>query len=243
MEPTPRYRTALPPPGPERDPEGVRSMFAAIAPRYDLANRLLSAGMDQLWRRVTARRLAPLPGQLALDVACGTGDLALALARGGGRVVGVDFTHPMLLRAAARDGRRRRLLLAGADALSLPFCDGTFHRITVAFGVRNYADLPGGLAEMLRVLKPGGQAGILEFSRPAGLLAPLARLYLDAVMPRLGRWISGRNGPYTYLADSIRTWPDPPELASLLSDVGFRDVTWRRFSSGIAALHTGRRGA
>jgi demethylmenaquinone methyltransferase/2-methoxy-6-polyprenyl-1,4-benzoquinol methylase len=217
-------------------------MFAAIAPRYDLANRLLSAGMDQLWRRVTARRLAPRPGQVALDVACGTGDLALALARKGGRVVGVDFTHPMLLRAAARDGRRR-LLLAGADALALPFRDGTFHRITVAFGVRNYADLPGGLAEMLRVLRPDGRIGILEFSRPTGPLAPLARLYLDAIMPRLGRWISGRNGPYTYLSDSIRTWPDPPGLAALLSDVGFRDVTWRRFSSGIAALHTGRRGA
>jgi demethylmenaquinone methyltransferase/2-methoxy-6-polyprenyl-1,4-benzoquinol methylase len=216
-------------------------MFAAIAPRYDLANRVLSAGMDQYWRRVAARCLAPRPGQLALDVACGTGDLALALTRQEGRVVGLDFAHPMLARAAARDGRRRRLLLVAADALALPFSDGTFHRITVAFGVRNYADLPGGLAEMFRVLRPGGRVGILEFSRPDGPLAPLARLYLNAVMPRLGRLISGRDGPYDYLAQSIRTWPGPPELAGLLSDAGFREVSWRRFFAGIAALHTGRR--
>jgi demethylmenaquinone methyltransferase/2-methoxy-6-polyprenyl-1,4-benzoquinol methylase len=216
-------------------------MFAAIAPRYDLANRLLSAGMDRRWRRVTARCLAPGRGQLALDVACGTGDLALALTGKGGRVVGVDFTHPMLLRAAARDGRRRRLLLAGADALALPFPDGTFHRVTVAFGIRNYADLPAGLAEMFRVSRPGGRLGILEFSRPDGILAPLVRPYVNGVMPRLGRWISGRTGPYDYLADSIRTWPTPRELAGLLSDAGFREVTWRRFFAGIATLHLGRR--
>jgi demethylmenaquinone methyltransferase/2-methoxy-6-polyprenyl-1,4-benzoquinol methylase len=216
-------------------------MFAAIVPRYDLANRLLSAGCDRYWRWLTARRMAPARGQLALDVACGTGDLARALARHGGRVVGVDFTHPMLLRAAKRDRRHARLLLAGGDALRLPFPAGTFHRVTVAFGIRNFADLPRGLAEMCRVLRPEGRVGILEFSRPRGPLAPLARLYVDRVMPSLGGWIAGQQGPYDYLAESIQSWPEPGELARRLEEAGFRDVVWRRFAAGIAALHVGVR--
>jgi demethylmenaquinone methyltransferase/2-methoxy-6-polyprenyl-1,4-benzoquinol methylase len=226
--------------GPDRDPVGVRRMFTAIAPRYDLANRLLSGGRDRAWRRVAARALALTPAELALDLACGTGDLAVALARGGGQVVGVDFTHAMLRHAAARQ-QPGRLLLAGGDALRLPFPDATFHVAGVAFGVRNFADFPAGLCELARVLRPGGRLGILEFSRPTGPLAPLARLYLDRVMPRLGRLISGREGPYDYLADSIRAWPLPAELARLLAAAGFVQVSWRSFTGSVAVLHLARR--
>ena len=227
-----------PPAGPDRDPESVRRMFTSIAERYDLANRFLSLGTDRYWRWVTARRLAPEPGALALDVACGTGDLAMALRRRGGQVVGLDFTHAMLRRARARD---RDLLLTGGDALRLPFADGTFHRLTVAFGVRNFADLATGLREFHRVLRPGGQAGILEFSPPRGPMAPLVRFYLSRIMPPLGRLISGRDGPYDYLAASIRTWPDPPRLADMLRTAGFATVHWHRFTAGIAALHVAQR--
>ena len=238
MPATDPHRMPPPPPGPDRDPESVRRMFTSIAGRYDRANRLLSMGTDRYWRWVTARRLAPEPGTRALDVACGTGDLAMALRRKGGQVVGLDFTHAMLRQARSRD---QDLLLTGGDALRLPFADGTFHRLTVAFGVRNFADLAAGLREFHRVLVPGGQAGILEFSPPSGPMAPLARFYLARVMPFLGRLISGRDGPYDYLADSVRTWPDPERLAETLRDAGFTSVHWRRFISGVATLHVARR--
>jgi demethylmenaquinone methyltransferase/2-methoxy-6-polyprenyl-1,4-benzoquinol methylase len=215
-------------------------MFTSIAPRYDRANLLLSMGTDRYWRWVTARRMAPAPGALALDVACGTGDLAMALRRRGGQVVGIDFTHAMLQQARNRD---RDLLLTGGDALRLPFADSIFDRLTVAFGVRNFADLSAGLREFHRVLRPGGQAGILEFSPPKGLLAPAARFYMARVMPLLGRLVSGRDGPYDYLADSIRTWPDPERLASMLADAGFSRVHWRRFTAGVATLHVAHKDA
>ncbi|MCZ6600203.1 MAG: class I SAM-dependent methyltransferase [Acidobacteria bacterium] len=232
--------TPLAPPGPERDPDGVRRMFTSIAGRYDLANRLLSLGTDSYWRWVTARQLAPAVGDLCLDVACGTGDLAMALRRRGGEVIGLDFTLAMLQQARRRD-RSGRLLLTGGDALRLPFPDETFDRLSVAFGVRNFADLATGLREFHRVLRPGGLAGILEFSRPRGPLAPLARFYLARIMPALGRFISGCDGPYNYLADSINTWPDPGRLAELLRAAGFVSVSWRSFTAGIAVLHLARR--
>ncbi len=230
----------LVPPGPERDPDRVRRMFTSIAARYDLANRLLSLGTDSYWRWIAARRLAPAMGDLCLDVACGTGDLAVAMRRRGGEVIGLDFTHAMLLQARRRD-RTGRLLYIGGDALRLPFPDETFDRVSVAFGVRNFADLAGGLRELHRVLRPGGLAGILEFSRPRGPPAPLARFYLARIMPALGRIISGRDGPYNYLADSIRTWPDPDRLAEILRTAGFASVSWRPFTAGIAVLHLARR--
>ncbi|MFQ5669646.1 MAG: ubiquinone/menaquinone biosynthesis methyltransferase [Acidobacteriota bacterium] len=223
-----------------RDPERVRRMFASIEPRYDLTNRLLSGGSDRYWRWVTARQLAPGPGQRSLDLACGTGDLARALTRAGGDVVAVDFTPAMLAGARARD-RRRRLLLAAGDALNLPFPDQVFHTVAVAFGVRNFANLEQGLGEIHRVLRPGGRVGILEFSHPTGPLAPLIRAYIRTVMPRLGQLLSGQRGPYDYLADTIRDWPEPRRLARTLQGIGFQRVAWRRFAAGVAALHTGSR--
>lgn len=240
MTPSPPNPPILAPPGPERDPASVRRMFTSIASRYDLANRLLSLGTDSYWRWVTARKLAPATGDLCLDVACGTGDLAAALRHRGGEVIGLDFTHAMLQQARLRD-KERHLLFTGGDALSLPFADETFNRISVAFGVRNFADLSAGLREFHRVLRPGGIAGILEFSRPRGPLAPLARFYLARIMPALGRAISGRDGPYNYLADSIRTWPDPERLAELLRSAGFASVSWHPFTAGIAVLHLAHR--
>lgn len=223
----------------DRTPATVQRMFAGIAGRYDLANRVLSLGCDVYWRGVVARRMAPGPGQRALDLACGTGDLTRALTRRGGEVVGVDFTHEMLVRARRRS--RTGVHWAGGDALRLPFADATFDRLTVAFGVRNFADLDCGLAEMARVLRVGGRVGILEFSRPVGPLAPASRFYMRTVVPALGGLVAGNREPYAYLADTIRTWPDQAALAKRIESAGFAEVTWRNLTGGVAAFHMGRR--
>ena len=225
---------------PDREPARIREMFTAIAPRYDRANRILSWGCDVYWRRVTARRLAPAPHQRALDLACGTGDLTRALAAGGGEVIGLDFTHAMLALARSRADGPPAAWVNG-DALSLPFADGSFDRATVAFGVRNFINLDRALAEIRRVLRPQGLVGILEFSRPVGIMAPAATFYLRHVVPILGRLVSGRGGPYRYLAETIREWPDQAELAGQLENAGFRQVHWRSLTGGVAALHTGQR--
>lgn len=222
-----------------QDPQAVRRMFTDIAPRYDRANRVLSLGCDVRWRRVVARSMAPSPGQLALDLACGTGDLALALARGGGLVIGVDFTLAMLVRAVRRSAGR--VLWAGGDAMCLPFADRSFDGVTVAFGLRNFANLDRGLAEVLRVLRPGGRVGILEFSRPTGPLAPAARFYLRVVVPALGGLVAGRRSPYRYLAETIRRWPDQEALGRRLERTGFVQVGWRNLTAGAAAFHTAQR--
>lgn len=214
-------------------------MFAGIASRYDLANRVLSLGSDRFWRRVVAGRMAPEPGQVALDLACGTGDLAIALAHRGGMVIGMDFTHAMLEQACRRGAHP--VSWAGGDALQLPFADGTFDRVTVAFGIRNFLDLRRGLSEMARVLKSGGRVGVLEFSHPAGPLAPAARFYMRTVVPGLGGLVAGDRSPYSYLAETIRTWPDQATLARCIEQVGFREVSWRNLTGGVAAFHTGRR--
>ena len=214
-------------------------MFGTIAGRYDLANRALSFGLDQRWRRAAARAAAPRAGETLLDLACGTGDLAAALARRDARVVAADFTLPMLVRARARlTGRASPV---AADALQLPFAAATFDAITVGFGLRNFADTRRALVEMLRVLKPGGRLVVLEFSRPRGALAPFLRLYIERLVPPLGRLLTGRNGPYTYLARSIRTWPAAEELAATCSAAGFTEVRHHLLLRGVAALHIGRR--
>lgn len=229
----------------------VREMFARIAPRYDFLNHLLSLGLDRLWRRRVAQRFRHILARddaRVLDLCCGTGDLTLALERAGrAAVIGTDFAHPMLVRAREKAGRMNRRHSPGAyaeaDALTLPFADGSFDLVTVAFGFRNLANYERGLGEMCRVLRPGGELGILEFAEPRGtLLGPLYRFYFTKIIPRLGGAISGSPSAYSYLPSSVAEFPQPEELAALISRAGFRDVRYELWTIGSVALHTARRG-
>jgi len=213
--------------------ESVRAMFDRIAPVYDAMNRTMTAGLDRRWRRATAAAVVR-PGDVVLDACCGTGDLALADVRAGGRVMGLDFSEPMLERA-----RRKapELEWVNGDLLALPFGDQSFDAATVGFGVRNVDDLERALAELRRVLRPGGRLGILEITRPHGLLSPFYRLWFDGVVPLLGKLLPGGSA-YTYLPASVRRFPGPDELAALISAAGFSDVRFRTFAGGIVALHT-----
>jgi demethylmenaquinone methyltransferase/2-methoxy-6-polyprenyl-1,4-benzoquinol methylase len=223
----------------------IRNLFSAVAPRYDLLNHLLSFGIDIAWRRATAKTLQPAlarPGSWAVDLCCGTGDLTRALARhSSGRVIGTDFSHPMLLLARQKVARHTRsILLLESDCLALPLGDNTVDLITIAFGLRNLADQPRGLREMHRVLKPGGMVAILEFSQVrVPVLRGLFRFYFRHILPRLGNWISGVPGAYTYLYDSVARFPNQTAQTAALEAAGFRKVTYRNFTGGIAALHTG----
>jgi demethylmenaquinone methyltransferase/2-methoxy-6-polyprenyl-1,4-benzoquinol methylase len=223
----------------------VRAMFDRIAPRYDLLNRAMTAGLDGRWRRAAAAAADVAAGDRALDVCTGTGDLALELAdraTARGRVVGVDFSEEMVVRARAKAGRRgSAATFEVADALALPFDDDDFEAATVAFGVRNLADLDAGLAEMARVVRPGGRVVVLEITTPARLRR-FYGLWFDRVVPRLGR-VLGRDGAaYAYLPASVRRFPEPPELAARMEAAGLRDVRWRPLAGGIVALHGGRVG-
>jgi demethylmenaquinone methyltransferase/2-methoxy-6-polyprenyl-1,4-benzoquinol methylase len=214
--------------------EGVRSMFDRIAPVYDPMNRLMTAGLDQRWRRETARAVVG-PGDRVLDVCCGTGDLALAALDAGGRVTGLDFSERMLQRARRKSSE---VEWVEGDALALPFADGSFDAVTVGFGVRNFADVERGLADLRRVLRPGGRIAVLEITRPRGLLAPFYRLWFDGLIPLAGRILPGGSA-YSYLPASVRRFPGPEELARLLDEAGFAEIRWRLFAGGIVALHTG----
>ena len=212
----------------------VRSMFDRIAPVYDLMNRVMTAGLDLRWRRITARSVVR-PGDRVLDACCGTGDLAVAAAAAGGTVTGLDFAPRMLERA------RRKLPSATwveGDLLRLPFEAGSFEVATVGFGVRNVSDLEAGLAELGRVLVPNGRLAVLEITQPRGFLAPFYRVWFDRIVPLLGKLLKG-GAAYTYLPASVRRFPGPDELAELLRASGFADVTYRTFAGGIVALHTG----
>jgi demethylmenaquinone methyltransferase/2-methoxy-6-polyprenyl-1,4-benzoquinol methylase len=213
--------------------EGVRAMFDRIAPVYDAMNRTMTAGLDRRWRRIAAESVVR-PGDLVLDACCGTGDLAIADVRAGGRVTGLDFSEPMLERA-----RRKapELDWVTGDVLALPFPDGSFDTATVGFGVRNVDDLDRALGELRRVLRGGGRLAILEITRPRGLLAPFYRLWFDAVVPLLGKLLPGGSA-YTYLPASVRRFPGPEELSTLIAAAGFGRVAHRTFAGGIVALHT-----
>jgi demethylmenaquinone methyltransferase/2-methoxy-6-polyprenyl-1,4-benzoquinol methylase len=227
-----------------REPHRVREMFGAIARRYDLLNHLLSFNLDRRWRRRAVGQVAPPPGARILDLCGGTGDLTVELARAapGALVVCCDFAHEMLLRAGSKFRRRAvegRCIPLESDALRLPFASGCFDAVTVAFGVRNFADLSAGLREILRVLKPAGKLVVLEFSTPtAALLAPAYRFYLRRIVPRLGDRISGRGGPYRHLAESIAEFPEPPILAGRLREAGYAAAGWVTLTGGIVAIHT-----
>jgi demethylmenaquinone methyltransferase/2-methoxy-6-polyprenyl-1,4-benzoquinol methylase len=213
--------------------ESVRAMFDRIAPVYDAMNRTMTAGLDRRWRRITAEAVVR-PGDITLDGCCGTGDLAIACARAGGRVTGLDFSERMLERA-----RRKapELEWISGDLLSLPFEDATFDAATVGFGVRNVDDLERGLRELRRILRGGGRLGILEITRPSGLLAPFYRFWFDGVVPLLGKLLPGGSA-YTYLPASVRRFPPPEELSTLMAAAGFDAVRYRTFAGGIVALHT-----
>lgn len=235
------------PDDPRSTGRAVRAMFAAVVPRYDFLNHFLSMGRDIAWRRATARALRPRlarPGSLVVDVCCGTGDLALALARhSAGEVLGTDFCHPMLVRAREKAaGASPAIQFLEADTLALPFPDSSLDVVSVAFGFRNLANYRQGLREMLRVVKPGGAVAILEFSRVRWpVVGPAFRFYFHHVLPRLGTWISGVKGPYQYLPGSVSRFPDQESLAQALVEAGFGNVSYRNFFGGVAALHVGEK--
>ncbi len=214
--------------------EGVRAMFDRIAPVYDAMNRAMTLGLDQRWRRATVAAVVR-PGDRVLDACCGTGDLAIAALRGGGRVTGLDFSEPMLERARRKSDR---VEWVRGDLLALPFESRAFDAATVGFGVRNLDDLERGLAELRRVLRPGGKLGVLEITRPRGVLAPFYRLWFDGLVPLLGKLLPGGSA-YTYLPASVRRFPGPAELAEVLRSAEFMEVDHRFFAGGIVALHTG----
>ena len=218
-------------------PDAVRRMFDRIAPVYDVMNHVMTAGLDRRWRRLTAAAVVH-EGDRVLDACCGTGDLAVAAARRGGRVTGLDFSEPMLERA-----RRKapELEWVRGDLLALPFADASYDAATVGFGVRNVENLERAVTELRRVLRPGGRLAILEITRPRGPLALFYRFWFDGVVPLLGKLLPGGSA-YTYLPASVRRFPGPEELATLMRASGFGDVRYRLLAGGIVALHTGTAG-
>jgi demethylmenaquinone methyltransferase/2-methoxy-6-polyprenyl-1,4-benzoquinol methylase len=215
-------------------PEAVRGMFDRIAPIYDAMNRLMSGGLDQRWRRITAEA-AVRPGDRVLDACCGTGDLALSALSAGGQVTGLDFSERMLDRAVRKSDA---IEWKRGDALELPFADESFDTVTVGFGVRNLEDLGRGLGEFRRVLRTGGRLAVLEITQPRGVLAPFFRLWFDGLVPLAGRLLPGGSA-YSYLPASVRRFPGPEELAELMRRSGFEPVAYRLFAGGIVALHVG----
>jgi demethylmenaquinone methyltransferase/2-methoxy-6-polyprenyl-1,4-benzoquinol methylase len=215
-------------------PDAVRTMFDRIAPVYDTMNRAMTAGLDRRWRNETAGAVVS-PGDRVLDSCCGTGDLAVACLRAGGRVTGLDFSERMLERARTKSDQ---VEWVEGDALALPFADGSFDAATVGFGVRNLEDLAKGLHELRRVLRPGARLGILEITTPHGFLRPFYKLWFDVLVPLVGKLLPGGSA-YTYLPASVRRFPEAKELAELMESAGFEHVRYRFFAGGIVALHTG----
>ena len=236
----------LPGYAPERKAAYVETMFDRIAPRYDLMNRLMTFGLDRGWRRAVVRAAVPPVGGVALDVATGTGDIAIALARRTGRrgaVVGVDFAREMLRPAsmkAAAAGVGGTVRFLAADALALPFPDDTFDCVTTGFAMRNVTDITRAFAEMRRVVKSGGRVVCLEVATPPFPPArALHALYFRRIVPLIGRIITGQREAYTYLPESARAFPPPAVLAALMADAGLVGIRYRRLSLGAVAVHTG----
>ena len=223
----------------------VREMFTSIAPRYDLLNHVLSCNIDRLWWWRTARKFDHILNHRnarVLDLCCGTGDMTFALGRrvgeGAAQILGADFSHAMLQRAAVK-GRGTRLRWIEADALRLPFPDGSFNLVTSAFGFRNLADYDAGLREIARVLAPDGECGILDFGEPGGLIGHAYRIYFKRVLPAIGTLLSGVRGPYAYLPASVERFPSPDEMLGRMHQAGFREVSWTPYTFGIAGLYRG----
>lgn len=224
----------------------VREMFTAIAPRYDLLNHVLSFNVDKLWWRRAARTFREVlarPGARALDLCCGTGDMAFALRRAAlpaaPAILGADFSHTML--RLAREKSEGALPVAEADALKLPFPDASFDLVTSAFGFRNLVDYDAGLREIHRVLRPGGEAGILDFGQPKGLFGALYAFYFRRILPKVGTLISGVRGPYAYLPASVTRFPSPGQMLERMRAAGFAEVSWTPYTLGIAGLYRGKK--
>jgi demethylmenaquinone methyltransferase / 2-methoxy-6-polyprenyl-1,4-benzoquinol methylase len=247
-----------------RDPDAaaraVRQMFTSIAPRYDLLNHVLSFNVDRLWWRRTARSFAEIlaqPDSRVLDLCCGTGDMTFALRTQAGnstpqvlspQIWGADFSHAMLQRArlkaldkVSQNGASAVPQWIEADALCLPFPNQHFSLVTSAFGFRNLADYDAGLREIARVLRPGGECGILDFSEPKGAIGHLYRFYFKQVLPRVGTLLSGVRGPYAYLPNSVERFPEPQEMLARMRRAGFREATWTPYTFGIAGLYRGKK--
>ena len=214
-------------------PNDVRRLFDRIAPVYDTMNRVMTAGLDQRWRRATVKAVVQ-PGFRVLDACCGTGDLAIAAEREGGIVTGLDFSGEMLARARPKSNTIEWLQ---GDVLALPFPDASFDAATVGFGIRNVDDLAAGLLELRRVLRPGGRLAILEITQPRGAMRPFFSLWFDRIVPLLGRVLPGGKA-YTYLPASVRRFPGAEALAGLIDDAGFEGVAFQLFGGTIVALHT-----
>jgi demethylmenaquinone methyltransferase/2-methoxy-6-polyprenyl-1,4-benzoquinol methylase len=227
----------------------VREMFGRIAPRYDLLNHLLSLDVDKAWRRRVAARFRAIlqnPAARVLDLCCGTGDLALAFrkeAPAGAEIVGSDFVPEMLARARAKAAARgAAITFVEADALALPFGDRSFDLVACSFGFRNLANYERGLAEIFRVLKPGGVAAILEFGEPRGkVFGSVYRFYFRRVLPCLGGLISGNDSAYSYLPSSVSKFPSPEALQAQFQPLGYVDSKFERWTGGIVVLHTGKK--
>ncbi len=236
--------------------QAVRQMFDSIAPRYDLLNHVLSASVDRLWWWRTARRfktILAIPDAQILDICCGTGHMTMALLKGRPRgaspILAADFSRGMLARGAERfEARRSRgqgtpyAIALEADALHLPLRDASLDLIVTAFGFRNLANYEAGLREFSRVLKPGGQLGILDFSEPGGLIGKAYAVYFDRVLPAIGRLICGKDGPYRYLPTSVGNFPPPAEMIALMQSTGSTECAWHPYTFGIAGLYTAVRG-
>ncbi len=222
----------------------IEQMFDDIAPRYDLANRILSLGIDQGWRRKTIAKVYEQQPRQILDVATGTGDLAIQAAESGdATITGVDISHEMLQvarRKIKQKGLDGRVAVESGDAQSLRFPDGSFDCIMVAFGVRNFENLNGGLKEMRRVLRPGGRLVILEFSRPRSFpMKQAVGFYNHQILPRVGGMLTGNQGAYTYLPDSVDAFPEGEEMINRMKGVGYESIEEVRLTFGIASIYVG----
>lgn len=226
-----------------KSPAEVAAMFDGVARRYDLTNAVLSMGQDRRWRRAVVAAVAARRGSRVLDLAAGTGTSSVPLSAAGATVVACDFSLGMLAQGRRRRGRAGRGAVLGVagDGLALPFADDSFDAVTISFGLRNLADAPAGLRELLRVTRPGGRLVVCEFSAP--IWRPFRTLYsgyLMRALPPVARAVSSNPDAYVYLAESIRAWPDQPGLAAQLAVAGWQRVSWRNYSAGIVALHTAR---
>lgn len=224
----------------DKKPQDVAAMFDGIAGRYDLLNDVLSLGQDRYWRRVVAAAVAARPGEVVLDIAAGTGTSSRALTQAGARCVACDFSLGML-QAGARSRAGLVRFVAG-DGLALPFRDKSFDAVSVSFGLRNMADPDAGLAEMLRVTRPGGRLVICEFSHlRSRRLDEVYSRYLAAALPMVARRLSGSGEAYSYLAESIAHWPDQRQLARRIAAAGWTAVRWRNLTMGVVAVHRAQR--